>query len=161
PPAPDPMSVPSQAQSLRWDLMKKPLWVGGLLFLVIVVGMTLMIVRRQAFHWPVVDTAFSLVDSRQIVACDEAPYLMREVISPSIKAIEEAAGLEKRFGGPMRPLITSDDAVIGLIDHAGHARAYPLRLLSYHGVVNDEFDGRLIAVTYCPWSGGAAVFDRR
>lgn len=40
-------------------------------------------------------------------------------------------------------------------------RAYPLRILVWHEIVNDEIDGVPIAVTYCPLCGTSMVFDRR
>jgi hypothetical protein len=40
------------------------------------------------------------------------------------------------------------------------AKFYPLRILNWHEVVNDEIDGRSIAVTYSPLTGTSAVFDR-
>lgn len=39
-------------------------------------------------------------------------------------------------------------------------RAYPIRILSYHEIVNDVVDGRAIAVTWCPICWSAAVYDR-
>jgi hypothetical protein len=42
----------------------------------------------------------------------------------------------------------------------GRARAYPVRILDYHEIVNDEFDGDPIAVTWCPLCGSAVVYDR-
>jgi hypothetical protein len=52
------------------------------------------------------------------------------------------------------------DTVIGVV--AGSAsRAYPLRLLVWHEIVNDTVGGVPIVVTYHPLSGGIAVFDRR
>ncbi|MDF9747049.1 DUF3179 domain-containing protein [Natrinema salsiterrestre] len=39
-------------------------------------------------------------------------------------------------------------------------RAYPIRILNYHEIVNDEIDGRPIAVTWCPICGSAIVYDR-
>ncbi|UWQ06208.1 DUF3179 domain-containing protein [Aliiroseovarius crassostreae] len=41
------------------------------------------------------------------------------------------------------------------------ARAYPLRYLTWHEIVNDEVAGRPIAVTFCPLCNSAMVFDRR
>jgi hypothetical protein len=41
------------------------------------------------------------------------------------------------------------------------AKAYPLRILNYHEIVNDEVDGRPVAVTWCPLCGSAVVYDRR
>ena len=42
----------------------------------------------------------------------------------------------------------------------GLPRAYPLRFLNYHEIVNDVAD-RPIAVTWCPLCGSAVVYDRR
>jgi hypothetical protein len=41
------------------------------------------------------------------------------------------------------------------------ARAYPVRILHYHEVVNDVVGGRPVAVTWCPLCGSAVVYDRR
>ena len=52
------------------------------------------------------------------------------------------------------------EPVIGLeID--GDARAYPLRILTWHEIVNDTVGGTPVAVTYCPLCNAAIVFDRR
>jgi ABC-type cobalamin/Fe3+-siderophores transport system ATPase subunit len=41
------------------------------------------------------------------------------------------------------------------------ARAYPLRYLTWHEIVNDSVAGVPIAVTFCPLCNTALVFDRR
>lgn len=41
------------------------------------------------------------------------------------------------------------------------ARAYPLRYLTWHEIVNDVVDGLPVAVTYCPLCNTGMVFDRR
>lgn len=43
----------------------------------------------------------------------------------------------------------------------GDARAYPLRILIWHEVVNDVIGGVPVVVTYCPLCNAAIVFDRR
>ncbi|WP_121822263.1 DUF3179 domain-containing protein [Halostella salina] len=65
-----------------------------------------------------------------------------------------------------------DDRVIALPD-ASPARAYPVRYLHYHEVVNDAVPlgsddstggpepERPVAVTWCPLCGSAVVYDRR
>ena len=40
-------------------------------------------------------------------------------------------------------------------------RAYPLRYLTFHEIVNDEVGGIPVAVTFCPLCNSAPVFDRR
>lgn len=42
----------------------------------------------------------------------------------------------------------------------GDSRAYPLRVLIWHEIVNDVIDGMPVAVTYCPLCNSAVVFDR-
>lgn len=52
------------------------------------------------------------------------------------------------------------DRVVG-IERGGGARAYPLAILNWHEIVNDVVHETPIAVTYCPLTGSAVVFDRR
>jgi hypothetical protein len=54
----------------------------------------------------------------------------------------------------------ADDRVVVYDPDGGPARAYPLRYLNYHEIVNDVAD-RPIAVTWCPLCGSAVVYDRR
>lgn len=48
-----------------------------------------------------------------------------------------------------------------LVDLGGTVRAYPVQILLWHEIVNDEIDGRPITVTYCPLCNSAVGFDRR
>lgn len=80
-------------------------------------------------------------------------------------------------GGPPRdgipsidqPKFTSPDAARYLsgpdrvisVTLGGRTRAYPLRILAQHEIVNDEIAGVPIAVTYCPLCGTAMVFKRQ
>jgi hypothetical protein len=41
------------------------------------------------------------------------------------------------------------------------ARAYPVRILIWHEIVNDTISGRPVAITYCPLCNSALGFDRR
>ncbi|MEQ9038714.1 MAG: DUF3179 domain-containing protein [Silicimonas sp.] len=40
-------------------------------------------------------------------------------------------------------------------------RAYPIRYLTWHEIVNDEIGGVPVAVTYCPLCNSGITFDRR
>ncbi len=84
---------------------------------------------------------------------------------------------EIRSGGPPRdgipPLddptfVAPDEAdnwledtepVIALV-HGGEARAYPIQVLTWHEIVNDEVAGTPLAVTYCPLCNAAVAFVR-
>lgn len=59
-----------------------------------------------------------------------------------------------------RKLLLDSDLVAGVV-LAGKSRAYPLRFLAWHEVVNDTLAEVPIAVTSHPISGTVAVFDRR
>ena len=43
----------------------------------------------------------------------------------------------------------------------GEAKAYPLQILTWHEIVNDEVGGVPVIVTFCPLCNSAIVFDRR
>ncbi len=47
-----------------------------------------------------------------------------------------------------------------LLDLDGDARAYPLRFLLWHEIVNDVVAGTPVAVTYCPLCNSAVVLNR-
>ena len=72
---------------------------------------------------------------------------------PSIDAPRFAAASEA--GG----LAATEPVISFRID--GDARAYPLRVLIWHEIVNDTVGGVPVAVTYCPLCNSAVVFDRR
>lgn len=67
---------------------------------------------------------------------------------PVFRSVTEAADL------------APNDPVIGL-EISRDARAYPLRILIWHEIVNDTVGGLPVAVTYCPLCNSAVVFDRR
>ena len=56
--------------------------------------------------------------------------------------------------------LRAEDRVIGFV-YENDARAYPLRILNHHEIVNDQVGQLPIAVSYCPLCDSAAVFDRR
>lgn len=54
---------------------------------------------------------------------------------------------------PTEPVIT--------LEMGGQARAYPIRYLTWHEIVNDTVGGVPVAVTFCPLCNSALTFDRR
>ncbi|WP_049930973.1 DUF3179 domain-containing protein [Halosimplex carlsbadense] len=54
----------------------------------------------------------------------------------------------------------ADDLVVA-VETDDRAKAYPVRYLQFHEVVNDTVDGDPIAVTWCPLCGSAVVYGRR
>ena len=56
--------------------------------------------------------------------------------------------------------IDPTEPVIAL-EMGGQARAYPIRYLTWHEIVNDVVGGVPVAVTFCPLCNSALTFDRR
>ena len=54
--------------------------------------------------------------------------------------------------------VKSDDRIVG-INMDGIAKAYPISILNWHEIVNDEINGQHFAITYCPLCGTAVAFD--
>ena len=63
---------------------------------------------------------------------------------------------------PVSAIAHLDDRepVIGLMIN-GDARAYPLQVMTWHEIVNDNVGGTPVTVTYCPLCNAAIVFDAR
>lgn len=56
--------------------------------------------------------------------------------------------------------LTDKEPIVAL-ELAGERRAYPLRILIWHEVVNDNVGDIPVVATYCPLRNTAVVFDRR
>jgi hypothetical protein len=103
--------------------------------------------------WPRTDFAKTVVDFGEIKSGgppkDGIPAIDHPKFAPL--AGGEAAGWAAQ--------IADNEPVIGLVI-AGDARAYPLRILIWHEIVNDTVGGVPVAVTYCPLCNTALVFRR-
>ncbi len=53
--------------------------------------------------------------------------------------------------------LKDDDRVLGLSRH-GIDKAYPIRILNYHEIVNDRFGNDGVVVSYCPLCGTGMAF---
>ena len=74
-------------------------------------------------------------------------------------AVVDAAEVDRFNREERGKMLVPHDRVIG-IEIAGEARAYPLRLMRWHEVVNDVVGGESVAVTYSPLCDSVAVFSR-
>ena len=69
-----------------------------------------------------------------------------------------ALTLPARIPGPRAEFLGPDERVLG-VEISGQARAYPIKILNLHEIVNDELAGVPIVVTYCPLCGSGVVFS--
>ena len=66
---------------------------------------------------------------------------------------------EPRFvGADAATFLRDDDRILGIV-RDGQARAYPIAILNWHEVVNDQIGGSPVAITYCPLCGTGVAFD--
>lgn len=69
--------------------------------------------------------------------------------SPQFVSVSEAGN----WLGDSEPVIA--------FSHGDVARAYPLQILIYHEIVNDEVAGKPVSVTFCPLCNASIVFERQ
>ena len=100
------------------------------------------------YEWPDTDFSKHSVDLGDIMSGGPPKDGIPSIDEPKFVAVAESKDL-----APTEP-------VVGLTIE-GDARAYPLRILTWHEIVNDVVGGVPVAVTYCPLCNSAIVFDRR
>ena len=75
-------------------------------------------------------------------------------------AVLTAADVDRRNAERRGKLLVPNDRVVGVVI-GDEARAYPLRILQWHEIVNDRVAGEPIAATYSPLCDAVVVFSRR
>jgi thiol-disulfide isomerase/thioredoxin len=50
--------------------------------------------------------------------------------------------------------------LVVLVTYNGATKAYPVKILNWHEIVNDDFNGEPLAITFCPLCNSALVFRR-
>jgi hypothetical protein len=90
----------------------------------------------------------SIVPLDQIVSGGPPPDGIPSIDNPKFISVKEAD-----------KLLVDSELVIGL-DVNGDIRAYPLQILVWHEIVNDNVGGVPVAVTYCPLCFTNQIFNR-
>jgi hypothetical protein len=101
--------------------------------------------RRE---WPRTDFSRHAVAYDEFVSGGPPKDGIPAIDQPSFIPVAGARGL-----APHEPVIS--------LQIGGDARAYPLRVMIWHEIVNDTVGGTPIAVTWCPLCNSSVVFDRR
>lgn len=98
--------------------------------------------------WPQTDFDRSSVDFIEIMSGGPGKDGIPAIDEPSFIGIEAEGRLADR-----EPVMT--------VEINGDARAYPIRYLMWHEIVNDTVGGTPVSVTYCPLCNSGIIFDRR
>lgn len=122
----------------------------AVLLVAIVAGPITGLAQSPAWRaeWPKTDFSKTTVDLGEIMSGGPPKDGIPSIDDPKFVPIAEVSDL------------ADTEPVIGLVID-GKARAYPLRVLTWHEIVNDTLAGIPVAVTYCPLCNAAIVFDRR
>jgi len=97
--------------------------------------------------WPRTDFARHAVDLAEIRSGGPPKDGIPAIDAPQFAPIDAVENLR-----PTEPVIA--------LTVNGDTRAYPLRILTWHEIVNDTVGGVPVAVTYCPLCNAAVVFAR-
>jgi hypothetical protein len=99
-------------------------------------------------EWPKTDFSKTAVDFDSIMSGGPPKDGIPAIDAPKFVALGAYT-----HDAPTEPVIA--------FEHGGAARAYPLKVLIWHEIVNDTVGGIPVAVTYCPLCNSAIVFERR
>ncbi len=103
--------------------------------------------RKYTKDWPKTDFSKSAIDFERIIDGGPPKDGIPSIDKPLFKTIDKIDNIH-----PHEPIIA--------VHINGEARAYPLRILVWHEIVNDKIGDTPIAVTYCPLCNSSIVFER-
>ena len=89
-----------------------------------------------------------LIDPDDVLSGGPPPDGIRSIDKPQFDQVGDVTWLE-------------DDEPVLSLTVGDETRAYPVRILMWHEIVNDVVDGIPVAVTYCPLCNSGVAFDRR
>ncbi len=99
-------------------------------------------------HLDVEEFPEALVDRQLIVSGGPPPDGIPSIDTPTFSSVDAVDWLD-------------DDEAVLFLDVDGVFRVYPTQIMVWHEIVNDDVDGRPVAVTYCPLCNSGLAFDRR
>ena len=131
--------------------MLRLLFLGCILFLmgIPIVQAEQAVPSYWKWEWP--KTAFekTSIDFKEVMSGGPPKDGIPPIDTPVFQSIEE----QKAILAPTEPVIS--------LSIEGNARAYPLRVLMWHEIVNDVIGTLPVAVTFCPLCNAAIAFDAR
>ncbi len=105
--------------------------------------------RFSVDYWEKTDFCHHSVPYSEIFSGGPPPDGIPPIDNPIFESIETATEW------------LQDPSPVIALEINGEARAYPLAILIWHEIANDEIGGVPVAITFCPLCNSAVVFDRR
>lgn len=104
--------------------------------------------ERWLYEWSDTDFSKTNIIFKEILSGGPSKDGIPSIDDPQFKAVGNVNNIGKK-----EPVIS--------LNIKGDVRAYPVRILMFHEIVNDTVGGIPVAITYCPLCNAALVFDRR
>lgn len=104
-------------------------------------------VKNWAYDWPKTDFSKSSIDFADIMEGGPPKDGIPAIDRPRFKPVDEISD------------IADTEPVISL-NIKGDIRAYPVRILMFHEIVNDRVGEVPVTITYCPLCNASLVFER-
>ena len=140
------MTLMSSAKTTKWRRLTFPQWRW---VLILAGGAVVIFVAWLGFR-KIPTTTFDLtrhsVSVDQLVDGGPGKDGIPAILTPTFISASDATFLH------------DEDRVLGLA--AGlEAKAYPVKILNWHEIVNDAIGGKAVVVTYCPLCGTGMAFE--
>ena len=101
------------------------------------------------FYWQDNDcTPATLIELDDVISGGPPPDGIPPIDDPRFETVDEAAEW------------LEDDSPVMVVEADDEVRAYPLAILTWHEIVNDEIGSTPMVVTYCPLCNSALAFER-
>ena len=98
-------------------------------------------------YWPTTDFCLHSVDYSEIFSGGPPPDGIPAIDNPVFESVEDADEW------------LQDEWPVMFFEANGEARAYPLAILIWHEIVNDEVAGQRVALTFCPLCNSTIAFN--
>ena len=99
-------------------------------------------------EWPETDFSKTSIDLAEISSGGPPRDGIPAIDNPIFKPVDEIKNIADK-----EPVVS--------LEINGDARGYPIRILTYHEIVNDTVGAVPVSVTYCPLCNSSLTFDRR
>ncbi len=99
-------------------------------------------------EWPKTDFSKKNIEFSEIISGGPPKDGIPAIDQPRFESIQPAS----QWIGDSEPVIS--------VNIGGKAKAYPLQILMYHEIINDQINKKFISVTFCPLCNTSIVFDR-
>ena len=128
-----------------------PAWAGAMLALAALVltvpGSEAQ--RQLEWEWPNTDFDTTLIDLDKVMSGEPPKDAIPAIDGPKFVSVEAAA----QWLHDQEPVIVvATDSLV---------RAYPIQILMFHEIVNEELDGLPLSITFCPLCNATIVFRRQ